>query len=279
MKPIVNVAAIQINSGSDTEKNFETIFRLSKRIKPGSVDLITLPEVFPFCGSEEEDLKYAEPYKTHSAIKFLKKLAKSTRSLIAGGTITVREPGSKKVLNKSVLVDSKGKILSHYDKIHLFDVSFKGGTFKESKNVMPGKKIVVKNSPIGKLGFAICYDLRFPELFRAHAKKGAEIILVPAAFITKTGPYHWEALLRARAIENQVFIIATNQYGTHSKTRHTWGGSVIIDPWGTVLARASTYTKKTNKPYSGEIIRARLDRKVLEDFRNKMPCLKNARLL
>lgn len=192
----------------------------------------------------------------------------------------MKVPGSKKVRNRTVFLDPKGKILSFYDKIHLFDVDFKNGrSFKESNYIEPGDKLKVTNTPFGKVGFTICYDLRFPELFRKLALKGAEIIVVPAAFLSKTGQYHWETLLRARAIENQVFIVATGQVGSHSPSRHTYGGSVIIDPWGNVLARAKTNTKDRMTKSKGEIITATLDAKILESVRRDMPCLKHTKLI
>jgi len=276
----INVALIQINSKNKKEENFAKIFELCKSIRRGSVDLITFAENFSCYGDETEDVKFAEHFNKHSAIAFLKDLARSKQAFISGGTISVKVHGSKKIKNRAVLIDPSGELVAQYDKIHMFDVDFDNGTsFKESASVESGKKIVVASTKLGKIGFAICYDLRFPELFRELTLKGAEIILVPSAFITKTGRDHWEVLLRARAIENQVFIVATNQIGSHSSKRHTYGGSVVIDPWGRVLSRGKTNEFKTTEEFPGEIITTRLDKAELIEFRRNIPCLKNRKLL
>jgi nitrilase len=276
----IRVAALQMNSKPDKSKNYDEVTKQMKSIRKGSLDLLTLPEVFPFCGTEDADLRSAEPYQNHGAIDFLSEIAREKGCYIAGGTVAVTVPHSDKIRNRTVFIDPKGEIVSYYDKIHLFDVDFsKGRSFKESRYIEPGRRIVVSKTPFGKIGFAICYDLRFPELFRRLAMRGAEIIVVPAAFISKTGPHHWETLLRARAIENQVYIVATNQVGSHSPTRHTYGGSVIIDPWGDVITRAKTYTPDIKAKQKAELIRATLDPKKLNEVRSNMQCLKNARLL
>lgn len=276
----IKIVSVQLSGAANKEINYKAILTLLKPIKANTVNLITLPEVFPCCASQKQELAAAEDYQNSPSVKFLQSLAKAKSSYISGGSILIKIKKSKKVYNRSVFVSPQGKIISHYDKIHLFDVNFgHGKKFMESSYIQNGKELIVTKTPLGNIGLSICYDLRFPELFRRLALKGAQIIILPSAFISKTGEDHFETLIRARAIENQVFIIATNQIGEHEGNKHTYGGSIIVDPWGNVLARAATHTPA--KPYKGkgEIIRSDINLKLITDIRNKMPCLENARLL
>lgn len=183
---------------------------------------------------------------------------------VIAGTIPLKVPGTHKVRASSIVYDHQGKQVIIYDKIHLFDVKVPGGEAHcESEKITPGYEVVVVDTPVGCIGLSVCYDLRFPELYRQMVLKGAEIFTVPAAFTAVTGAAHWEVLLRARAIENLCFVLAPNQCNHHENGRHTYGHSMVIDPWGKILAQAG------EKP---DLVIADIELSYLKLLREQFPC-------
>ena len=266
----ITVAAVQMTSTSDREANLRKAEELLYRGVDEGARLLSLPENFSFMGEDEsEKLELAETSEGGPATDFLKDFARLNKVWIVGGSIPIKA-GKGKVFNRSLLIDDQGDIVASYDKIHLFDVDIAGGeSHKESRTVSPGDKLVSHKTPFGGVGLSICYDLRFPELYRELGIKGAMMIFVPAAFTSRTGEAHWEVLLRARAIENQVYIIAPAQVGIHNKNRRTFGNSMIIGPWGKVIARA---------PDEETVIIAEIDFDYLGSVRQSIPCLSHKRL-
>lgn len=230
-------------------------------------ELVCLPENFPFMGEEAEKLAQAETI-AETTEKFLKRITQRFQiTLLAGGFPVPATDG--KVYNTAVLIDANGQELTRYQKVHLFDVNLPdGNTYRESNTVMAGNVLPpVYNSPeLGNLGLSVCYDVRFPELYRHLSQKGAEILFVPAAFTAYTGKDHWEVLLKARAIENTCYVIAPAQTGCHYGRRNTHGHAMIVDPWGAVLADAG------DQP--GVAI-AEINPVRLEQVRRQMPSLKH----
>ncbi|MDH3974599.1 MAG: carbon-nitrogen hydrolase family protein [Deltaproteobacteria bacterium] len=262
------VAAIQMTSVNDRDENLNKAnILLSEGIERGA-SLLALPENFSFMGKEEEKTRVVEDLESGISLRFLKEFAFKKGVWIMGGSIPVKAD-SGKMYNTSLLINDNGDIAARYDKIHLFDVDIAGGeSHRESKLVEPGKEPVTVDTPLGRLGLSICYDLRFPELYRSLTQEGAKIIFSPAAFTVETGLAHWEILIRARAIENQVYMIAPAQYGTHSSTRRTFGHAMIVDPWGKVLAKAAD--RET-------VITAEIDFSYQDEVRQGLPCLRHRR--
>ncbi|MFA7553759.1 MAG: carbon-nitrogen hydrolase family protein [Spongiibacteraceae bacterium] len=235
------VAAIQMVSGSDVAANLATVERLLIDAKNQGAELVVLPEVFALFGAKgQQALGEQEASEAARVRPFIRQQAKQLGLWIVAGTIPLRGDQADRVLASCFVVSDKGVEVARYDKLHLFDVDVgdKQGSYRESDTFKPGDKVVVIDTPFGRLGLAVCYDIRFPEFFRAMFDQGVDIIAVPAAFTLVTGKAHWLPLLRARAIENQCYIIGANQGGDHSPSRRTSGGSVIIDGWGNVLAEA-----------------------------------------
>jgi predicted amidohydrolase len=196
-------------------------------------------------------------------------LARDLGCYLLAGSIPERIPRSRRVYNTSILFDRKGKTVATYRKIHLFDIDVPGRvTLKESRTIAPGNRPVIIRTPLGRLGLSICYDLRFPELYRRLARRGAQVIFIPAAFTAYTGRYHWMPLLRARAIENQCWIVAPAQWGRHSRSRVSHGETMILDPWGDIVAR-----KKTG----AGIVTATIDLARIDVIRAKLPAQRHAR--
>ncbi len=266
----ITVAAVQMTSTSDREANLRKAEELLYRGVDEGARVLSLPENFSFMGeNESEKLELAETSEGDPATDFLKGFARLNKVWIVGGSIPIKA-GEGKVFNRSLLIDDQGDIVASYDKIHLFDVDIAGGeSHKESRTVRRGDKVVTYEASFGGVGLSICYDLRFPELYRELTLKGATMIFVPAAFTRQTGEAHWEVLLRARAIENQVYIIAPAQVGIHNKSRSTFGNSMIIDPWGKVIARARD---------EETVITAEIDFEYLDSVRQSIPCLSHKRL-
>lgn len=232
------VAAIQMTSSGEVQKNLEEAQRLIQQAVDEKAKLIVLPENFALMGKTESDKLTASEALGNGRIQdFLSTQAKQHRIWIVGGTIPIKS-SHQKVYNTCLVYNDQGQQVACYHKIHLFDAQVKPGieVYEESKTIEAGKEIVVLDTPIGRLGLAVCYDIRFPELFRLLAKQGAEIIAIPTAFTAKTGIAHWEVLTRARAIENFCYVIGSCQTGKHENGRETFGHSLIIDPWGTVLS-------------------------------------------
>lgn len=234
------VGAIQMQSSDDKKDNLLRAEAFINAAVERGAKLIVLPELFNFCGLPQSYLPNAETIPGPTAEMLCAK-ARESHVYILGGSLAERVNGTEKVFNTSVLIDPTGRILAKYRKIHLFDVEIgQQLVLKESEIFEYGDKLVTAETEYGTVGLTICYDLRFPEVYRNLAVKGAKIILVPSSFMATTGKDHWEPLIRARAIENQVFIIAPNEIGPIPGTemlRH--GRSLIVDPWGTVLAQAA----------------------------------------
>lgn len=263
---MIHVAAIQMNSTDNRDLNIEKAEKFVKEAADGGAELVALPEYFSYLSLEGEEIPFAEPLDG-TLVKRMKKLAKDLGIYLLCGSIPEKIKRSKRIYNTSVFINSKGKTIATYRKIHLFDINIKGkAAFKESNFYEGGKDVVLVKTDNGKWGMSVCYDLRFPELYRSLALKGAEIIFIPSAFTSYTGMFHWMALLRARAIENQVYIIAPAQVGKHSPKRVSYGNSAIINPWGKVIALRQ----------EGEgVIKAELDLKYLRELRRAFPCLEH----
>ncbi len=232
------VAAIQMASGPNVSANLSEVQRLvSDAVKQGA-ELVVLPENFSHMGMSDKDiLELAEPYGKGQVQTFLSSLAKKLGIWLVGGTIPIKSEYKHKVYAASLLYNDQGYVEARYHKIHLFDQDLGklGGAYHESSFTVPGTEPVVVDTPFGKLGLAICYDLRFPELFRCMVAAGAEIFTIPSSFTATTGKAHWEILNRARAIENLCYVISAAQGGYHVNGRETHGDSMIIDPWGGIL--------------------------------------------
>lgn len=243
------------------------------RLAAGSgAQLIVLPEVFAmFSSTEQLAVGREEAFGSAPIRTFLSLQAKKHGVWLVGGSIPIaKDHDNKKVFTSSLLINDQGVECARYNKIHLFDVDVADnkGSYRESDTFIPGDEVVVVDTPFGRLGLAICYDLRFPEFFRMMFELGVDIISLPSAFTKKTGDAHWLPLLRARAIENQCFIIAANQGGKHSSRRETSGGSLIVDAWGNVLAQTD----------SGEaMVVAELDYEQLKEIRQSMPIKQHQR--
>jgi len=241
----MRVAAIQMTSGPDIDANLEAAGRfLGDAARLGAV-LAALPENFAFMGLDSGDKRaIAEPDGSGKIQNFLADTARRLKIWVVGGTVPLRQDVNGRVSASCLVYKSDGQRAARYDKIHLFDVDVPDSpeSHRESAHTVPGRDARLVETPAGKLGLAVCYDMRFPELFRVLSRQGAEVFVVPSAFTVPTGRAHWEALLRARAIENLCALIAPAQWGVHPSGRETFGDSMIIDHWGKVLARMPTGT-------------------------------------
>ncbi|MCW3027116.1 MAG: Nitrilase/cyanide hydratase and apolipoprotein N-acyltransferase [Solirubrobacterales bacterium] len=264
----MRVAAVQLNSIADQASNLAVADRLTRAAAADGATLIVLPEKWTAIGSDEELRAAAEPLDGPS-IRWARAIAGELRVDLIAGSILERVEGHERLANTSVHVDPSGEVRAAYRKLHMFDVEVGGRTYRESELEEPGDEIVTSETAGGvELGLSICYDLRFPELYRILAVRGARILTVPAAFTLATTRDHWETLLRARAIENQAFVVAANQVGAHPAGQHSGGRSMIVDPWGLVLAQAQ------DEP--GHIV-ADLDLGRQEEIRSRLPALANRR--
>ena len=260
------VATVQMTSGNDKGKNLGKAEMLLQRGVEMGAAFLALPENFSFMGKEDEKIEAAEEIETGESVDFLREFASSRKVWLLGGSIPVTA-GDGKVFNTSLLIDDEGRIAARYDKIHLFDVDLEDGeSHRESRFVKSGDRLVSVDTPYGRVGLSICYDLRFPELYRRLMSDGAGLVFVPAAFTRQTGEAHWEVLLRARAVENQVYVVAPAQFGVHGGGRRTYGNSMIVDPWGRVTARASDMET---------VIISRIDPAYRDEVRKRIPCLKH----
>lgn len=239
---MVRVAVLQLTSMPDKAANIETLDRMIREAAGQGAHLVATPENSDLLGLPMSEKIAASPaFCDHPLIKLCKKLSKELGVWIALGSVAVREPEENKIRNRSCLISPQGEVIAQYDKIHLFDVDLPTGeSMRESDMVIAGDKIVIPKTDFANLGLTICYDLRFPHLYRELAKSGADILMVPAAFTVPTGEMHWEVLLRARAVENGAFVIAAAQCGDHGNNRKTYGHAMIVDPWGKILAEAGT---------------------------------------
>lgn len=234
--------AIQLASGPNVNANLLEVERLVGNAVAEGAELVVLPENFALMGHSEADKLDIKEQPTEGRLQdFLSRLASQHGIWIVGGTIPLAASDDQHIRAACLVYNEKGEQVARYDKIHLFDVRLPDSDeqYIESETIEAGNEVVTLDTPFGKMGLAICYDLRFPELFRELLDKGMEVLVIPSAFTAITGRAHWEPLLRARAIENQCFVIAAAQGGYHASGRETFGDSMIIDPWGTVLNRLS----------------------------------------
>jgi predicted amidohydrolase len=266
------VAAIQMTSGHVVADNLEAAGQLLREAKDLGADIACLPENFSFIGLKDADkLAVAEPDGSGPIQEFLRETARDLKLWILGGTTVIRGDSPTRVANASLLFDAAGKRVARYDKIHLFDVTIPGRdeAYLESTHVTPGRKPVLADTPVGKLGLSVCYDMRFPELYRELVAQGAEWLAMPAAFTVPTGRAHWETLLRARAIENLCYVVAPAQTGTHTSGRETYGDTLIVDYWGQVLSRLAK---------GSGVVMADFDLAKQAETRARFPALDNRRL-
>ncbi len=262
----LKISQIQFEAKPTPQENcyqLEKFYNQSLKFKP---DLICTPECSNIITNDKKHLfKYANYQRNCPILKMTKQFAKKNKVHINVGSLLLKRENQSKLVNRSFLIDQLGRIKSYYDKIHMFDVNInKEETHRESEAFQSGKKITLSKIKKIKLGLTICYDLRFPNLYRALGKKGAELILIPAAFTVPTGKDHWEILVKARAIENNVFIIATNMCGTHHTNRKTYGHSIVVSPWGKLL------NKSFSKP---AILNTKIDLNDVKNARKKIPSL------
>lgn len=265
------VAAIQMASGPNIATNLMEAGRLIARAAAAGAELVVLPENFALMGMTERDKVQAREAEGSGPIQdFLAAQARTHGTWIVGGTLPLAAPVADKIYAACLLYDDSGKQVARYDKMHLFDVMLEqsGERYAESQTIVPGDRIVVVDTPFGRLGLAVCYDLRFPELFRRMLNQRVEIIALPAAFTALTGKAHWESLVRVRAIENQSYVIAAAQGGYHLSGRETYGDSMIVDPWGAVLERL---------PRGAGVICADVDLAYLARIRRSFPALQHRR--
>jgi len=271
--PMTYVAAIQMVSTDAISKNLELAERLIEEAVSKKAKLITLPENFPLIGKRDEDrLAITESHNDGPLQLFLSEQSKRYKVWLLGGTIPLKSNNPEKVFATSLLFNPSGDCIARYDKIHLFDVMLDGRdeeSYRESKTFESGNDVVVVKTEIGNIGLSVCYDLRFPEMYRKMHQKNVQIITAPSAFTATTGKAHWETLLRTRAIENLCYLIASNQGGIHVNGRETWGHSMIVDPWGEILAEV--------KEETGVAI-AKIDINKQTNLRKRFPTLTHRKL-
>lgn len=233
------VAAIQMCSSCDISKNLETVEKLISEASHSGAQLTVLPEMFPIMGRNPTDkIGVAEKYGDGKIQSFLSQCAKKYNMWIVGGTMPIQCENKNKVRAACIVYNNDGIVVARYDKIHLFDVTLsETESYRESDTTEAGNTVVVIDTPVGKLGLAVCYDIRFPSLFSELMNRGAEIIAIPSAFTVKTGEAHWELLTRSRAVDTFCYILASAQSGTHENGRQTYGNTIIVDPWGTVISK------------------------------------------
>lgn len=259
-------------SGPNVKANLAEAEKLIKIAVQQKAELVVLPENFAIMGAADTDkIKVAEPLGSGMLQDYLKEQAMKNNIWLVGGTIPIISSDTGRVYAACLLINPQGEVVAHYNKIHLFDVTIEASneSYTESETIMAGDEIVVVDTPFGRLGLAVCYDLRFPELFRAMVELGMEICVLPSAFTSLTGKVHWESLLRARAIENLSFMVAADQGGYHVGNRETHGDSMIVDPWGLVLNRL---------PHGTGVVVSDIDTTRLEHTRKMFPALKHQRL-
>jgi deaminated glutathione amidase len=265
----VRAAVVQMTSTADVARNLDTAVRLVAEAAARGATFVGLPENFAFLRSEGEPVPDAQrldgPWVSRMGEE-----ARRHRVTLLLGSLPEAIPGETRVHNTSVLLGPDGGTLAVYRKIHLFDIDLPGMEhLKESRSVAPGRDLVVADAPFGKLGLSICYDLRFPELYRSLARSGARVLAVPSAFTERTGKDHWEVLLRARAIENLAYVVAPAQAGHHGGGRSSHGHALILDPWGGILAQV---------PDGEGVAVAELDFARQDRLRRELPALTHARL-
>ncbi len=266
------VAAIQMASGPNVQANLDEAEKFIKIAVKQGAELIVLPENFAIMGMTEMDkVGVSEKYGQGLIQDFLSTQASTHGIWLVGGTLPIQSDEANKVYATCLLFNDSGEVAARYDKIHLFDVTLEESdeSYTESETTTPGDEVIVADTPFGRLGLAICYDLRFPEVFRAMADVGIDICVLPSAFTSLTGKAHWETLIRARAIENLSYMVAAAQGGYHVNGRETHGDSMIVDPWGMVLNRL---------PHGTGVVVSEIDINKLQKTRQLFPALQHRRL-
>jgi predicted amidohydrolase len=263
---ILRVACVQMTSGPDKAANLEVAARLVREAAAAGAELVVLPEKWNAIGPPDVLHAAGEPLDGGESVEAMSGWARDLGIVLVGGSITERREGREKLSNTSIVFDRDGSAVAVYRKIHLFDVDVGGHVYRESDAEEPGDELVVAEAEGWKVGLSVCYDVRFPELYRILALEGAELVTVPANFTLYTGKDHWHLLLRARAVENQLYVAAAAQFGEPWPGKPSYGRSLIADPWGIVLAEA---------PDVETVIVAEVDRARLEDVRAKLPSLRN----
>jgi nitrilase len=270
----MKVAAVQMTSTRDVAANLREAGRLVAEAASQSAELVVLPENFSFLGATDADRVAAvEPFGDGPAQHFLAEAAKSHGVFIVGGTIPIRNPGGQRASSRSLFVGPDGKVVAHYDKIHLFDVDIPNRPaerYSESATTLAGTRVVVAATPHARIGMTVCYDIRFPALFHRLSVLGTDVIVVPAAFTVPTGEVHWRPLLTARAIESLAYVVAAGQWGEHDGGRKTYGHSLILGPWGELLAEL---------PAGPGVVSADLDMIRLSELRQRFPTVRHRREL
>jgi nitrilase len=265
---MTRVAAVQMVSTPDVNDNLATARRLVAEAAAAGATLVTLPEYWPVMGMRDTDkVRYAEPEGSGPIQDCMAQLAREHGIWLIGGTLPLASAESGKVLNTTLVYDPQGVSVGRYDKIHLFGFNKGGEVYDEARTIVPGESVGSFDAPFGRVGLSVCYDLRFPELYRAMGE--CALIVVPAAFTHTTGSAHWEVLLRARAIENQCYVLASAQGGIHANGRRTFGHSMLVDPWGEVKA----VLREGEGVVSGE-----LDPAFLASVRETLPALKHRKM-
>jgi deaminated glutathione amidase len=264
------VACVQLNSGREIAANIEIAAAQVRRARDAGAELIMTPEVSDMIEPKRSlRLEKARDEASHPMLASWRELARETGAHLLLGSLMLRMPGEERLLNRSFLIAPDGNIMARYDKIHMFDVDLPGGeSYRESAVFRPGDAAVLAPLPWGVLGMTVCYDLRFPLLYRALAQAGADFLTVPSAFTVPTGRAHWHVLLRARAIENGCFVFAPAQSGEHAEGRRTYGHSLIVAPWGEILAEAQDGVG---------FITAAIDPGEIEKARRAVPSLRHDR--
>lgn len=267
----VKIAALQMTSGTEIKANLHEAAKLIDQASGQGAGLLVLPENFALMAQDEDKLRFAEKPGRGPIQDFLSEQAARHKIWLVGGSLPLKSPDPHKTYNACPIYNTLGKQVACYKKIHLFDAKVKPGVevYEESSTVYPGKEVIVLDTPFGRLGVAICYDLRFPELFRALSAQGAEIIALPTAFTVRTGQAHWEVLMRARSIENFCYVVGACQADTHANGRKTYGHSLIVDPWGSVLSC---------RPSGKGIIEAVISLDYLKQLRADFPVHEHRRL-
>jgi nitrilase len=259
----VRVAAVQMASGPNVDANLKEAKRLIEMAAAAGARLVALPEYFPIMGMDERDkVKVREEEGSGPIQEFLSETARRLGIWIFGGSVPLVASVPDKVRNSTLVYDDQGKRVARYDKIHLFGFEMGAESYSEQRTIEPGKDVVVVDTPFARIGLSICYDLRFPELYRSM--KGVDLILVPSAFTETTGKAHWEILLRARAIENLAYVLAPAQGGYHVNGRETHGDTMLVDPWGVVIDRL---------PRGSGIVVGDLERAHIGKLRESLPAL------
>jgi predicted amidohydrolase len=262
----IRVACVQMTSRQDKDANLERARALVARAASTGADVVVLPEKWNLVGSGDDFRAAAEPLAGGPSTAAMAEWARTLGVTLVGGSITERREGREKLSNTSCVFDAEGELVAVYRKIHLFDVEVGGNVYRESEAEEPGSDPVVAHAEDWAIGLTVCYDVRFPELYRILALEGAVLVTVPAHFTTPTGKDHWHVLLRARAIENQYYVAAAGQVGETIRGKPAYGRSLIVDPWGIVLAQA---------PDEETVITAEIDRARMRHIRATLPSLAN----